>query len=123
MQTRSHSELQTIQDSIASLLSTVLDIRVTMDTRHEHTSVAIAGLQFQLSKPSISSPSSLTPAPQSPLAPDSPPKPSKLHLQLFDSTNPLDWVFQADQFFEFYSIPLDQRLKRVSCYMSGDALG
>ncbi|KAK4383185.1 hypothetical protein Sango_2800500 [Sesamum angolense] len=57
------------------------------------------------------------------LAPDSLPKPPKLHLQLFDGTNPLDCAFQVDQFFEFYSIPLDQRLKRVGCYMSGDALG
>lgn len=50
-------------------------------------------------------------------------KPPKLVLQQFDGSNPLEWVFQAEQFFEHYSIAQGQRLAYVPCYMSADALG
>ncbi|KAL2236314.1 UNVERIFIED_CONTAM: hypothetical protein Sindi_0823100 [Sesamum indicum] len=49
------------------------------------------------------------------------PSPPKIHLQLFDGSNPLDWLFHADQFFACAVAPKLHR-RRVSCYMSGDAL-
>ncbi|KAL0433093.1 UNVERIFIED_CONTAM: hypothetical protein Slati_2643600 [Sesamum latifolium] len=127
MQTRSQSQsdFQQLHDSISSLLTVVQDIKATIDNRHDHTSAAIAALQQQLSNTNSASPPPLISAPPSPshVLSDTLPKPPKLQLQLFDGTNALDWVFQADQFFQFYSIPLEQHLKRVGCYMSGDALG
>nr|GEV01627.1 hypothetical protein [Tanacetum cinerariifolium] len=37
-------------------------------------------------------------------------RPPKLNLPAFDGTNPLDWLFQADQYFSFYNITPPQRL-------------
>ncbi|XP_058742588.1 uncharacterized protein LOC131615102 [Vicia villosa] len=47
----------------------------------------------------------------------------KLELPLFDGSNPLEWLFQADQFFSFYNLPPENRLSLISFYMKGDALG
>jgi len=52
----------------------------------------------------------------------SPIRPPKIQLSFFDGTDPLDWLFQADQFFEFYNIPWDARLNMAAFYMRGDAL-
>ncbi|XP_058775591.1 uncharacterized protein LOC131649859 [Vicia villosa] len=46
----------------------------------------------------------------------------KLELSLFDGSNPLEWLFQADQFFSFYNMPPENRLSLVSFYMKEDAL-
>jgi len=35
----------------------------------------------------------------------------------FDGNNPLDWLFQANQYFSFYQIPLNQRLPMVGFHM------
>ncbi|GJZ95315.1 retrotransposon gag protein, partial [Tanacetum coccineum] len=37
-------------------------------------------------------------------------KSPKIMLPTFDGTCPLDWLFQADQYFTFYNIPVDQRV-------------
>lgn len=49
-------------------------------------------------------------------------KPPKLNLPPFDGSNPLDWIFQADQFFTHYSINPNLRLSYIASYMTGDAL-
>ncbi|KAK4406399.1 hypothetical protein Sango_0646400 [Sesamum angolense] len=49
-------------------------------------------------------------------------KPPKLHLPLFYGSNPLYWVFQAENFFSYYHTPQEQCLDLVSFYMTGDAL-
>ncbi|XP_058766993.1 uncharacterized protein LOC131640630 [Vicia villosa] len=60
--------------------------------------------------------------PQHPI-PNLPPiRSPKLELSLFDGTNPLEWLFQADQYFGFYNLPPENRLSLVSFYMKGDAL-
>ncbi|RHN51749.1 putative succinate dehydrogenase (quinone) [Medicago truncatula] len=46
----------------------------------------------------------------------------KLELSMFDGTDPLEWLFQAEQFFTFYQIPVESRLPMSSFYMKGDAL-
>ncbi|XP_058766610.1 uncharacterized protein LOC131640216 [Vicia villosa] len=46
----------------------------------------------------------------------------KLELAAFDGSNPLEWLFQADQFFGFYNFPPENRLSLISFYMKGDAL-
>ena len=51
-----------------------------------------------------------------------PPQPSLLFTSLFYSTNTVDWLVQADHFFQFYNIPWDSRLNMVVFYMWGDAL-
>ncbi|XP_058783964.1 uncharacterized protein LOC131658715 [Vicia villosa] len=47
----------------------------------------------------------------------------KLELPAFDGSNPLEWLFQAEQFFSFYNYPAENRLALISFYMKGDALG
>ncbi|GKC64326.1 retrotransposon gag protein [Tanacetum coccineum] len=49
-------------------------------------------------------------------------RPPKLTLPTFDGSNPLDWLFQADQYFTFYNIQPPQRLAMISFHLSGDAL-
>ncbi|XP_057444361.1 uncharacterized protein LOC130736560 [Lotus japonicus] len=46
----------------------------------------------------------------------------KLQLTAFDGGNPLDWIFKAEQFFNFHQTPPAQRLEMIAFYMSGDAL-
>jgi hypothetical protein len=50
-------------------------------------------------------------------------KPPKLKLQSFDGCNPVEWIFQADQYFSHYSNDALNRLIRIYCYMMGEALG
>nr|GEU80948.1 hypothetical protein [Tanacetum cinerariifolium] len=40
----------------------------------------------------------------------------------FDGSNPLDWLFQADQDFTFYNIEPPRRLAMIAFHFSGDAL-
>lgn len=64
--------------------------------------------------------------PTSPIYPQNTPNPPlrspKLDLLPFDGTDPLEWLFQADQFFCFYHIPIESRLHMSAFYMKGDAL-
>jgi len=46
----------------------------------------------------------------------------KLELSPFDGLEPLEWLFQVEQFFTFYHIPIESRLSMSSFYMKGDAL-
>lgn len=85
------------------------------DQRHDEYQLQFHNLQTQL----LSKPLLPTPPPFS----DHQPKPPKLHLQPFDGSNPLEWIFQADQFFTYYSIPPHQRLAHIAPYMVDDALG
>ncbi|GJS06497.1 transposon ty3-G gag-pol polyprotein [Tanacetum coccineum] len=48
--------------------------------------------------------------------------PPKLNLPAFDGSNPLDWLFQADQYFSFYNITPPQRLSMIAFHLTGDAL-
>lgn len=50
------------------------------------------------------------------------PWPPKLQLIPFDGSELLDWLFQAEQFFQLYQVSPDQRLHMVSFYMKGEAL-
>jgi len=50
------------------------------------------------------------------------PKTPKPHLSQFDGSNPLDWLFQAEQFFELTQTPPHQRLTYVPFYVQGLAL-
>ncbi|MCI16767.1 hypothetical protein A2U01_0037911, partial [Trifolium medium] len=52
----------------------------------------------------------------------SPFKPPKIHLPPFDGSNPLDWIFQADQYFDLAQISPTQRMQFLPFFMKGDAL-
>jgi len=50
------------------------------------------------------------------------PRPPKIQLSFFDGSDPLDWLFQADQFFQFYNITWESRLHMAAFYMREYAL-
>nr|GEZ11773.1 hypothetical protein [Tanacetum cinerariifolium] len=49
-------------------------------------------------------------------------RPPKITLPTFDGSNPLYWLFQAEQYFLFYNIAPHQRLPIVAFHLSGNAL-
>lgn len=49
-------------------------------------------------------------------------RPPKIHLPTFDGSNPLDWLFQAENYFTYYSVPPPQRLSLEQLYFTGNAL-
>lgn len=77
----------------------------------EQTNLILAALNKSDAKPK-----------QSPSTFDPQPRPPKLFLPTFDGTNPLDWLFQAEQYFLYYKILPTDRLNLVSFSLSGDAL-
>ncbi|XP_076928272.1 uncharacterized protein LOC143592185 [Bidens hawaiensis] len=50
------------------------------------------------------------------------PKPPKINLPLFDGSNPLGWIFQADNFFNYYKVPTEDRVELTVFHFVGDAL-
>lgn len=46
----------------------------------------------------------------------------RLDFPKFDGTNPDEWILKAQQFFEYYKTPDDQRLQIAFFHMEGKAL-
>ena len=57
-----------------------------------------------------------------PPPPNAHPRLPKIYLLNFDGSNPLDWVFQVENYFSYYVIPPNQRLSLSVFYFTGDAL-
>jgi len=49
-------------------------------------------------------------------------RPPNLQLDFFEGREPLDWLFQADQYFAFYQIPPEHCLSMVAFHMKGPTL-
>ncbi|KAJ0585747.1 putative nucleotidyltransferase, Ribonuclease H [Helianthus annuus] len=118
-------ENPTMEESIAALAEALsssskenslkIDALTTqIAAQAEQTTLLIAALTKTDSKPSSSKP----PLPENNLEI----RPPKLILSTFDGTNPLDWLFQAEQYFAFYKTDPSQRLTIASFSMSGEAL-
>ncbi|OMP10868.1 Retrotransposon gag protein [Corchorus olitorius] len=133
------SQIQDLQLNLESKYAS-LDARYTALTyalTEQHSSIhdlhaQISHLETQ--PPSSTSPSSsLLPSQnlnlQTPSITQFPKPPNNLHinspkvnLSTFDGSNPLDWLFQVEQYFSFHAIEPHQRLPLVDFYMSGIAL-
>ncbi|XP_022024212.1 uncharacterized protein LOC110924519 [Helianthus annuus] len=50
------------------------------------------------------------------------PKPLKINFTLFDGTNPLGWIFQAENYFTYYRIPPEERVELSVFHFVGDTL-
>ncbi|XP_035836073.1 uncharacterized protein LOC118484192 [Helianthus annuus] len=50
------------------------------------------------------------------------PRPPKITLPLFDGSNPLGWIFQAENYFTYYRIPAAERVSLTAFHFIGDAL-
>ena len=113
--------LQQLQESVNNLAAAFTSFREQQDHRHESYLTSIQTLHSQISTPTPSNNRHSNSGSNNNQEPTI--KPPKLRLSPFDGNNPLDWIFQADQFFTHYSIPNHQRLAHVAGYMQGDALG
>ncbi|XP_058757457.1 uncharacterized protein LOC131630720 [Vicia villosa] len=91
-------------------------IPTVLSTTQPHTipfshQIPFSHIPQQLSYPNLSN-----------IPPLPPPRSPKLELPMFDGSEPLDWLFQAEQYFNFYNLPPENRLSLISFYMKGDAL-
>ncbi|XP_073300538.1 uncharacterized protein [Primulina huaijiensis] len=50
------------------------------------------------------------------------PRSTRIDFPRFDGTEPLDWIYKAERYFEFYQVPPYQRLLLASIHMDGPAL-
>lgn len=119
--TRSQAEkidIAQLTESITTLSTALAEFKHDQDLKNEAFLSTLQLIQTQLSdNKTLSIPTNPTPTHIDT------PKPPKLILPAFDGSNPLEWIFQAEQFFKHYSIAEENRLSQISCYMAGDALG
>ncbi|KAL0385789.1 UNVERIFIED_CONTAM: hypothetical protein Sradi_2973200 [Sesamum radiatum] len=127
---------QALEDAVHSLTERLAELHASLEQhiqssslRHDSLASSVADLRLQIqthSASSASSPpllytsSSSAPLPQFPSA--LVPKPPKLHLPPFDGSEPLDWIFQAEQYFTYHQVAPPQRLAIISFFMHGEAL-
>ncbi|KAL4575026.1 hypothetical protein LXL04_021866 [Taraxacum kok-saghyz] len=109
-------ELLTIEDQLQGLLRLTTATNTKLDT----LSTNMANLVTILTNQRLNQP----PPPPPPPPPPHPPnlRPTKILLPNFDGSNPLDWLFQANNYFEYYAVAIDQRVTLSVFYFNGDAL-
>ncbi|KAG8374187.1 hypothetical protein BUALT_Bualt11G0105000 [Buddleja alternifolia] len=103
----------TVEETVAALVESFQAFQTQYNEYKEDTeslAVTMNKLQNQVSAFS-----------QNP-TPNAPPNVPELRLAFFDGSNPLDWLFQAEQYFSFYRVPNEQRLSMIAFDMKGDAL-
>ncbi|KAL0317485.1 UNVERIFIED_CONTAM: Retrovirus-related Pol polyprotein from transposon opus [Sesamum angustifolium] len=124
---------QALEEAVLVLTKLVAELHTIMEQRHESITstltAAIVDLRQQhqsalflpLSLPAHSS-SPSPPSAHLQIPPPSRVKLPKMPMQPFDGSQPLDWVFQAEQYFAYYQILPEQCLDMVSFLTSNDKL-
>ncbi|OMP05995.1 Retrotransposon gag protein [Corchorus olitorius] len=114
-------------EAIAALTAQIQDLKSTV----ESNATTINAIQSKVDKlpitppfspilvPSISQNSS---ASGSSALSNYPTKPPRYNLTYFDGTDPQSWIFQAEQYFQIYAIPAQQKLTITSFFMLGEPL-
>ncbi|XP_050895185.1 uncharacterized protein LOC127101785 [Lathyrus oleraceus] len=97
------------------VLAQMKEMQPAFERQYTVMATEIATLREQVvnHKPSGSGSAPPTPAP----------KAAKVRLSPFDGSNPLEWIFQAEQYFDLTNTPNSQRLALVPFFMQGSALG
>ena len=49
-------------------------------------------------------------------------RPMKLDFPRFSEEEPTSWIYKANQYFEYYKIPDNEKLMMTSFHMDGEAL-
>lgn len=98
-------------DQMGSLLQTVAKSLDQMNQRFK---------QLQITNAGVSLPSN--PSPGNAIATVTPFILVKLDFPRFDGKDALDWLFKADQYFEYYDITDLQRLVIVVVHLDGEVL-
>lgn len=128
--TSSDDAVQSLIERLDQFLTHHADTRSQSTTQFESLQAAMTqqmNLTTQLlaaiAKDKDTSSSSFSnPPPPPPPPPTNNLRPPKIQLPTFDGFNPLDWMFQADNYFTYYNIPDAQRLALSVFYFKGDAL-
>ncbi|KAL0392562.1 UNVERIFIED_CONTAM: Transposon Tf2-11 polyprotein [Sesamum radiatum] len=129
---------QAIEEGILALSERIAELHTTMEQKHDSLVAVVTDLQQRVSSlpsSSVTPPLSVFQMVFSLLASSTPSpsfhqsflstvsfKPPKLHLQSFDDTNPLDCLFEADQFFQYYEVSPEQRLDMIAFYIQESIL-
>lgn len=97
------------------VLAQMKEMQLAFERQYTVMATEIATLREQVvnHKPSGSGSAPPTPAP----------KAANVRLSPFDGSNPLEWIFQAEQYFDLTNMPNSQRLALVPFFMQGSALG
>ncbi|OMO85913.1 Retroviral aspartyl protease [Corchorus olitorius] len=116
-------------EAIAALTSKIQDLTTVLESNY----ASITTLQSQMAKmekaPAIPP---LAPIPIPPTSPSSTSqgnsqisayqiKPPRFNLTQFDGQDPQSWIFQAEQYFVYHSIPPHQKLSVAFFFMLGEA--
>ncbi|KAJ0575909.1 putative nucleotidyltransferase, Ribonuclease H [Helianthus annuus] len=108
---------------IAALVQATTSLNTKLDTNTENTAHLInhvTKLTDRLSPDSDDDGSSVKPNLN--LNPPRTPRPPKITLPLFDGSNPIGWIFQAENYFTYYQIPPPERVTLSAFHFIGDAL-
>nr|GEV38834.1 hypothetical protein [Tanacetum cinerariifolium] len=124
-QSTNTTDIQHLIQLTTNLVNQIATQSATMNDQTEAIKNLIETLtnsthQLHLNDPNQQRPPPLPPPPLPPTHQQ--PRPPKIFLPTFDGSNPLDWIFQADNYFTYYAIPPDQRLSLSVFYFTGDAL-
>nr|GEW83532.1 RNA polymerase II largest subunit [Tanacetum cinerariifolium]GEY05758.1 RNA polymerase II largest subunit [Tanacetum cinerariifolium] len=112
-------DIQTLIQLTTSLLTHI----IPQSTAMAHQTDAINNLTTMLTNPKqrqLPPP----PPPPPPIPPQqNQPRPPKILLPTFDGSNPLDWVFQAENYFTYYAIPqISFMVNGKPCVIRGEPL-
>ena len=120
--------LQAIQDRLTTIQSQMEATEArqnNLDARNDLIQSSLFLLQNQVYalSPQQSSPFTTSYEPSHTVTPPSLVlRPPKLQLNFFEGPDPLDLLFQADKYFDFYQIPPKNRLSMIHFHMKGEAL-
>ncbi|XP_057452390.1 uncharacterized protein LOC130744215 [Lotus japonicus] len=111
-------------EEVAGMFATITEQLSSMLLRLDQNDTTVHQLSSQVAQLSSEQPAALAHNPTRTgfNTRADPTKALKLQLTQFDGTDPVSWVFQAEQYFQFLQIPGDQRLHLAAFYMKGEAL-
>ncbi|KAJ0483369.1 putative nucleotidyltransferase, Ribonuclease H [Helianthus annuus] len=113
-----------IKTQIAALVQATANLNTKLDSQTETTARLVNHVteltdSIQADKPPPDRPHTDRPVGRTV---NQPPRQPKITLPLFDGSNPLGWMFQADHYFAYYNIPPAERISLTAFHFIGDAL-
>lgn len=88
-------------------LQALLHLTTATDTRLDTLTTNMTNLVNLITTQQLNPP---PPQPPPPPPHNQQPRSLKISLPSFDGSNPLDWTFQANNYYDYYNIPNNQRL-------------
>ncbi|XP_022023391.1 uncharacterized protein LOC110923629 [Helianthus annuus] len=117
-----------IKTQIAALVQATSNLNSKLDAQNSkldtqtETTARLVNHVTQLTDKITNEPENSGPKPAQKQTTPNNPRPPKISLPLFDGSNPLAWIFQADNYFNYYQIPPAERITLTAFHCIGDAL-